>query len=481
MSLTGLFFGAGASCELGMPLVWDLTSEIRRFLVPGKVRTFNEGWLQQGTGWDKEVVEHVETLLQNQDLHYENILGNLEIQFRRSSRRNQDFHSAYSWLVELVYTLLYQRQILNSTFLNKNISYFYGLSQIAADNHPLWIFSLNHDLLVECMSAHFNIPISCGFDVKEIDFPRRDINGKIVGRLTANTLTTEQINTSSGYFFQKGRHGINLLKIHGSLDTFTFNEGSDLCKIKPEQNSIQGYISSLNSTNEELKYIHPQQPNQPLKVQNEIAYADDTGEMQFLRRTILSGAFKFDKSSSQVLPMKILDHFRTNINYISKLVCVGYGFGDDHINRVMREWLEFSNSRTIEIVSPASTTIPSSFGHLTSQITVTKARASDYFDSYAKIQRTKADESWKELIHYNRLNPEKSREQFQEFANALMKNRVDEIIKSISTLPIKDGDIDVSATGKNINEIIDELKPKDITFETIVEDFMRSIGLKDRG
>jgi hypothetical protein len=35
--LTGLFFGAGASYEAGMPLLWELTTEIKDWLTPAKI------------------------------------------------------------------------------------------------------------------------------------------------------------------------------------------------------------------------------------------------------------------------------------------------------------------------------------------------------------------------------------------------------------------------------------------------------------
>jgi hypothetical protein len=39
----GLFLGAGASFELGMPLVWHLTEELRGYLTPDNVRELNAG------------------------------------------------------------------------------------------------------------------------------------------------------------------------------------------------------------------------------------------------------------------------------------------------------------------------------------------------------------------------------------------------------------------------------------------------------
>ena len=61
----------------------------------------------------------------------------------------------------------------------------------------------------------------------------------------------------------------------------------------------------------------------PVKATNEITYADEQGVMQFLRRSLLAGAYKFDNRHSQVLPKHILRQFEANINYLSTLVCIG--------------------------------------------------------------------------------------------------------------------------------------------------------------
>jgi hypothetical protein len=86
MVRTGLFLGAGASFEAGMPLVWDLTAEIKAWLTPEKLRELNRGWRTQGTGNDDAVIDSVVASLVNPAMHYENMLGNLEVQFKRLSR-----------------------------------------------------------------------------------------------------------------------------------------------------------------------------------------------------------------------------------------------------------------------------------------------------------------------------------------------------------------------------------------------------------
>ena len=49
----GLFLGAGASFELGMPLVRGLTGEFKGYFTPEHLRELNAGWRQQGGGYGK--------------------------------------------------------------------------------------------------------------------------------------------------------------------------------------------------------------------------------------------------------------------------------------------------------------------------------------------------------------------------------------------------------------------------------------------
>ena len=111
--------------------------------------------------------------------------------------------------------------------------------------------------------------------------------------------------------------------------------------------------------------------------------------MQLLRRSLLAGAYKFDARHAQVLPMSMLKHFRANINFVSYLVCIGYSFGDVHMNTIIREWLELSETRSLEIVSPGASSVPQFLLHLAPQVTVTVQTATDYLDARAGIVRSR--------------------------------------------------------------------------------------------
>src|SRR5579885_2346876 len=79
----GLLIGAGASFELGMPLVSHLTGEFKGYFTSAHLRQLNARWRQQGGGCDDSVIELIIDLLNRHDLHYENILGCLQTMARR--------------------------------------------------------------------------------------------------------------------------------------------------------------------------------------------------------------------------------------------------------------------------------------------------------------------------------------------------------------------------------------------------------------
>ena len=368
-NLTGLLLGAGASYDLGMPLLWELTHELKSWLTPEKVRTLNRHWRRGGPGFDypDDVIEVFASVLNREDMHYENILGFLQVQGQRRSDEAQSYDGLYMFLSDIIYALLQERHLRNIEYIERTVRYLDGIKYLVEDNAPLWIFSLNHDLIIECFAADVGIPIKSGFTEETIRLPRRNPNGTVVGHLKAEVLPEHVFKKQGLPFLNKGQTGINLLKIHGSLDVFTFRDGRDVLKLLPDGEGIRGVLSSVRIANHELKYVEPGWPD-GVTTRNEIMYGDDSGEMQFLRRSLLAGAYKFDPRHSQVIPNELLAYFRTDLNYLTTLVCIGYGFGDQHINQVIREWLEFSSERHLTIVDPNANQVPNQFLHVAPQV-----------------------------------------------------------------------------------------------------------------
>ena len=86
MELTGLLLGAGASFDVGMPLVWELDEEFKTWLTPEKLRSLNNKWRSYGNGYPDDAIDSLVKLLERKDMHYENVLGNLEVYFRRQPK-----------------------------------------------------------------------------------------------------------------------------------------------------------------------------------------------------------------------------------------------------------------------------------------------------------------------------------------------------------------------------------------------------------
>ena len=88
------------------------------------------------------------------------------------------------------------------------------------------------------------------------------------------------------------------------------------------------------------------------------------------------------------MPQKVLDLFRSHINYVQKLYVVGYSFGDAHIDLVLRNWLEFSGERSIVVVDPGRRKIPVHLAHLALQIEIKNQTAGQFFADYREEPMT---------------------------------------------------------------------------------------------
>lgn len=73
--LTGLFLDAGASYEAGMPLVWELTAEIKNWLTPPKIQELKlelgaglgRAKLGEGADWSPKLRETISRLIDGLD------------------------------------------------------------------------------------------------------------------------------------------------------------------------------------------------------------------------------------------------------------------------------------------------------------------------------------------------------------------------------------------------------------------------------
>lgn len=167
--MKALFLGAGASYDCGMPLVSELNVELRRGLAEEKILRINNIQRKGGSGWSDGTISTLLSRLQNPELHYENIIGAIEADFlrERDIAKRQELHGLHSFLLQSVHALLLERQVRNQHFCLGSLDSFEGINVLADQNKPLWVFSLNHDLVFEMAAAKFSIPLKTGFHASE--------------------------------------------------------------------------------------------------------------------------------------------------------------------------------------------------------------------------------------------------------------------------------------------------------------------------
>jgi hypothetical protein len=133
-----------------------------------------------------------------------------------------------------VYQLLYLRHVKLYDAIKSNLKWYDGFQALYdRSSDPLWVFSLNHDLIVELITARLAMPLFTGFTPERVTLPRRDLSGKKTGEMEVEVIRQYELDNHAMRFPNPFVKGIYLLKIHGSLDIFTFNNGKDLLKLLP--------------------------------------------------------------------------------------------------------------------------------------------------------------------------------------------------------------------------------------------------------
>jgi hypothetical protein len=382
--LTALLLGAGASRELGMPLRADINAEILAWLSPTSLRKLNATWRSRGFGHPDEIIEDIARTLDPDTFDYETLLAHMEAQYLNDARAGfaQAYHALYAWLAQVVSQLLYRRQVERRDSYREGLQYFEGIARLAHRNRPLWIFSLNHDVLVECIAALFGIEVNAGFSPRTVFLPCRSADGQPVAALAAETLTDAELASGQLPFFKHGMPGINLLKVHGALDIFTHGDGHDLLRLKPEEPTFDAIIDALQMANEGLldpNLVSSLVPD-PLALANQIPYIDSDGQPQVLGRTLLASAARLTDSYPPLLQRRLLEYFRASLEQAGRLVAMGYGMGDPDINDILGDWLAASSARQLEIVMPGIAQVPSFLQPLSAQVEWIPASATTYLE-----------------------------------------------------------------------------------------------------
>ncbi len=382
--VTALLLGAGASRELGMPLRSDVNAELSAWLNPDSLRRLNATWRARGFGHPDPVIEDVAGRLLPEAFDYEELLHHLESQYLEDARAGhaRAYHELYAWLAQLAYQTIYRHQVERRSLVREGLQYFEGLARLARVNRPLWVFSLNHDLLVECVAALFGIEVSCGFSERQVTLPCRNESGTTVARVTASLLTDAEMANGCLGFLKTGWPGINLLRLHGALDVFTWGEGRDLILLRPRELTFDAIIDVLQIANEGLLAPRLAAALFPdsWALTNKIPYLDEQGRPRTLGRTLLASAARLTDPFPGLMQRRWLEYCRAGLTQVERLVALGCGMGDCGVNELVGEWLAGSSRRRLEIVAPGALRLPAFLDRLADQVELVPAATTTYLE-----------------------------------------------------------------------------------------------------
>ena len=369
-----------------MPLRVDVNAELLAWLSPASLRRLNETWRARGLGYPDEVIEDVARFLNEEQFDYEALLAHLEGCYLEDAREGfaQAYHGLYAYLAQALYQLLYRRQVERRNSYREGLQYFEGIVPLARQHRPLWVFSLNHDVLVECIAALFGIEVNCGFSQTIVTLPCRNAAGEVIATLAAEVLTESEMASGNLPFCKPGWPGINLLKLHGALDVFALGDSRDLVRIKPKEETFDAIIDALQIVNEGLldATLAATLVPEALAVTNKIPYVDANHQPQVLGRTLRASAARLTDPYPQLMHRRRLEYFRGSLAQVDHLAAIGYSLGDAEVNEIVREWLEAAGHRRLEIVLPGKPQVPPFLRPLADQVVLTPASATTYLERF---------------------------------------------------------------------------------------------------
>lgn len=399
--MQGLFLGAGASYELGMPLVWELTRILKRDHVPETLRKMQH-YQSAGsaTHWSEESVELLISLLSDNDLHYEAVIGAIEVEAQRRRGPQESYERIRLQLVDMVSRFLISQHRHEQKFTISGMKHATGLNKYIESNRPLNIFSLNHDVMIEEICTHLERPIKAGFH-RSAEYWSSAFSGASFN-FPFEVLTKANMEDGVFDFFKPGEEGVNLYKLHGALDTFLFNSCLDFVRFHPKEIKSGSHIDMLVELNNENHRIEIEDGIRSIEM---LMLKDSMGVEQFFDRSLITGAFKFQGKSSGKRALRVFfEKFKTDIFFIKELICIGYSFGDLHINNIISDWLCSSAEHRLIIVDPFCMAVPSFLLHLKKQILIEGKTFLDFLRTPPATDHEKLEQYiFKQLREFRRL------------------------------------------------------------------------------
>jgi hypothetical protein len=358
----GLLLGAGFSYDFGMPLAIELTEVFLGLFTTKSTERFVDMLAQNSPYGDDRPISRP-ALKRGMDLllsykvgggkNYEELLSNIQsaaTDYKHPQTDKDTFHYLFGVFYSILHKILCDYQFeAHKSLYPKNLQWFGSFGALLSDEET-WVYSLNHDLFVECLAIDLNIPITFG-DKYNISFPLSNLQMDNLINLTYSN--RHDLKKFESDFFQ-GSYGINLLKLHGGLSELHYQDGSKLCN-QTLQHKTSDFLLSDFSNILRMGYFHN---GEQVPSSRDRVITDLNGDLDIICQSMLTGGSKYSLTTNEKPGEEKLQIFSNTLRNLDELTIIGYGFGDKHVNNRLVNAMVLNDILKLVIVDPIHKPVP---------------------------------------------------------------------------------------------------------------------------
>ncbi|WP_156769211.1 hypothetical protein [Methanococcus vannielii] len=362
-----MLIGAGFSYDLGIPLANDVSKDFFFFYNNTRLKDHINSWSKhepygEDNPTDSKALFDIAELFKkhkcNNSLNYEEFLKDIE-DIIRSHDISKEYRLTCEYtrgkILDIISYLFYAYHIHYFPIYHLNKHFYKDFSKFIGED-PLWVISLNHDLIIEFLCIDNKIPLSFG-SVSKVKFPISNLNFENTlefGSVDRKDLSLENMN------FIKSGKGVNLIKLHGAINEFSYGdfdnieEGKTIIQLDIKNSDTALDYLKIVSKKTEMKYFF-----NGLKINtlNELSVSGMDGEIQFLRNSIKMGGHKFSKTVNPKPGEEKLALIDQILDNLDEIIVVGYSFCDEHVNIRLYNAMVRNENLKVWIVDPSDSKI----------------------------------------------------------------------------------------------------------------------------
>lgn len=359
---TGILLGAGFSYDFGMPISRELTEMFLSLFNRSNTKSLIVGMANHqpftaDRPINKAAIAEVFDLLlaykEKQGENYEELLSQIQAlseDYGKSQSDRDSYHYAFGLLYEIIHNLLaiYQSESYKALY-HKNLQWFSKLENILSTEET-WVFTLNHDIFLECLAIDLGISITYGA-TGSIDFPVSNI--EMNERINFSTIDRSSYRTDNPSFLA-GQKGINLVKLHGGLTEHEYKDDFIICNQSLNKSTSKELISDFHKI-QRMAYYYL---GRKVPDSKDRAITNANGELDLIGKAMLTGGKKYSKTAKPKKGEEKLIIFDDLLDRIDELTIIGYGFGDKHVNFRITNAMARRENLSIRIIDPNLRKIP---------------------------------------------------------------------------------------------------------------------------